>query len=184
MMQRSLLSQDEIQAYGLEALSVMERKAREVVQPFVEQVTWQNQALRQELQQVKSNDIWSMLDQRLPNWREINQDSGWKEWLTIPDVYSGLPRQQLLNQAFAAGDADRVLTFFNGFLAENAQPPVARASRMSADNSQTIITNKQIEGFYDRVRRGFYEGKEKQKMAEEAQIHRAILEGRLRRTTP
>jgi hypothetical protein len=77
MMQRSLISESERQAYGDEALSVMERKAREVVQPFVEQVTWQNQALRQELQQVKSNNIWSLLDQRLPSWREINQDPGW-----------------------------------------------------------------------------------------------------------
>jgi hypothetical protein len=132
MMQRSLLSQDEIQAYGLEALSVMERKAMEVVQPFVDQVTWQNQALRQELQQVKSNDIWSMLDQRLPNWREINQDPGWKDWLTLTDPLSGLPRQQLLNQAFAAGDAGRVLVFFNGFLSENAQQP----ARTCAENSR------------------------------------------------
>jgi hypothetical protein len=181
MMQRSLISESERQAYGDEALSVMERKAREVVQPFVDQVTWQNQALRQELQQVKSNDIWSMLDQRLPNWREINQDPGWKDWLTLTDPLSGLPRQQLLNQAFAAGDAERVLVFFNGFLSANTQQPAARAQRTAADNSQTIISTKDIDRFYENVRRGFYANREKEKMAEEAKIHKAVREGRVRR---
>jgi hypothetical protein len=91
-------------------------------------------------------------------------------------------RQQLLNQAFAAGDADRVLTFLRGYLAENAQQPTMRASRTAADNSRPTITNADIDAFYDRVRRNYYAGKEKDKDREEAMIHRAILEGRLRRT--
>jgi hypothetical protein len=127
-MQPRLITDEERQAYGDEALSVMERKAREVMQPVVQDMQRQNQQLRGELQRVKSNDIWSTLDQHLPNWREINQDQGWKDWLTERDIYSGATKQQLLNQAFAAGDANRVLTFFNGFLSENAPQPAARVS--------------------------------------------------------
>ena len=123
-----------------------------------------------------------MLDHYLPDWREVNQEQAWKDWLTLTDPLSGVPRQQLLNQAFAAGDAGRVLVFFNGFLGEHTPQPAAHAQRASADNSRPTITAKEIDAFYDRVRRGYYDGKEKQKMAEEAQIHRAILEGRLRRT--
>ena len=37
MMQRPLITDEERRAYGDEALSVMERKAREVVQPVVTQ---------------------------------------------------------------------------------------------------------------------------------------------------
>jgi hypothetical protein len=181
-MQRSLITPEEQTAYGQEALSVMERKAMEVMQPMVDQVTRQNQALRSELQKVKAHDIYSTLDQNLPDWRRINQDQSWKEWLTVPDVFSGVPKQQLLDQAFAAGDADRVLIFFRGFLAENTQQRTARAPRVSAD-SRPIITNADIDAFYDRVRRNYYVGKEKEKDREEAQIHRAILEGRLRRTS-
>ena len=179
---RSLISEAERQAYGDEALSVMSRAAQEVMQPFADQITQQNRALQQQLQQVKARDVYSTLDQNLPDWRRINQDQDWKDWLAQPDIYNGTSRQQLLNQAFAAGDADRVLQFFRGLLDSQQSAPAARTSRMSADNSQAVITNKQIEDFYDRVRRGLYEGKDKQKMAEEAQIHRAILEGRLRRT--
>jgi hypothetical protein len=183
-MTRSLISEAERQAWGDEVLSVMERKAQEAVGPALNELNRQNQQLRGELQQVKAHDIYSTLDQSLPNWREINQSQNWRDWLAVPDIYSGTSKQQLLNQAFASGDAGRVLMFLRGYLAENSRgsAPNARAPRMSADNSQAVITNKQIEDFYDRVRRGLYEGKDKQKMAEEAQIHRAILEGRLRRT--
>ena len=182
-MTRSLISPEEEAAYGQEALSVMARKAQEVVQPYVDQVTQHNRMMQHELARIKSNDIWSMLDQRLPNWREINQDSRWKDWLPEPDVFSGVSKQQLLNQAFAAGDADRVLQFFRGFLAENTQQPAARTPRTAADNSRPIITDKEIQAFYDRVRKGLYEGRSKDKDREEAMIHRAILEGRLRRST-
>jgi hypothetical protein len=53
---------------------------------------------------------------------------------------------------------------------------------MSADNSRPIITDKEIQAFYDRVRKGLYEGRSKDKDREEVMIHRAILEGRLRRS--
>jgi hypothetical protein len=183
MMQRSLISPEEQAAYGQEALSVMGRKAQEVVGPVLNDLNRQNQELRSELQRVKAYDVFSTLDQVMPNWREVNNMQEWKDWLAVPDVYSGVSKQELLNRAFAAGDADRVLTFLRGYLAENAQQPAARASRTAADNSQITITNKQIEDFYNRVRRGFYDGKERQKMAEEAQIHKAIMEGRLRRAS-
>jgi hypothetical protein len=177
-----LITEDERRAYGDEALSVMGRKAREVMQPVVQDMYRQNQQLRGELQRIKSNDVYSMLDQTLENWREINQNQEWKDWLTFQDPLSGVPRQQLLNQAFAAGDAGRVLVFFNGFLNENAQQPAARAPRISADE-KPFITNKEIDHFYSDVAHGRYEGREKEKMARENQIHRAIMEGRLQRVT-
>ena len=116
---KKLITDEERQAYGDEALSVMERKAREVVMPVVEQLNKKNQALAQELQQVKANDVYFTLDSDLPNWRDINRSDEWKDWLRLPDLYSGVVRQQLLDQAFAAGDAGRILVFFRGFLAES-----------------------------------------------------------------
>ena len=114
----NLITDDERRAYGDEALSVMERKALEVVQPVVEDLNQKNQRLAQELQRVKANDVFFTLDGELPNWRDINRTEEWLSWLRLPDLYSGLVRQQLLDQAFAAGDAGRILAFFRGFLAE------------------------------------------------------------------
>ena len=116
---KKLITDEERQAYGDEALSVMERKAREVVLPVVEQLDAKNRRLEQELQRVKANDVYATLDDDLPNWRDINRSDEWKDWLRLPDLYSGIVRQQLLDQAFAAGDAGRILAFFRGFLAES-----------------------------------------------------------------
>ena len=181
MMQRSLISEAERQAYGDEALSVMARAAQEVVQPFIDQVAQQNRLMQHELARAKANDIYGALDQQLPDWRSLNQQEDWKNWLAQPDIYNGTSRQQLLNQAFAAGDADRVLQFFRGFLADNAQQPAAHVSRVAMNNAQTIISTKDIDRFYENVRRGFYANREREKMAEEAKIHKAVREGRVRR---
>jgi hypothetical protein len=135
--QPPLITEAERQAYGEEALSVMERKAREVVRPVVQDMERQNQQLRNELQRVKSQDVYDALDQHLQNWRQINGEQQWKDWLTLPDLYSGVIRQRLLDQAFAAGDAGRVLAFFRGFQSEYPehmgqqaqQPPEAPPSQ-------------------------------------------------------
>jgi hypothetical protein len=181
MMQRPLITPEERAAYGDEALSVMGRKAQEVFQPVVQDMQRQNQQLRSELQRVKANDVYSTLDQFLPEWRSVNQNQDWKDWLSEPDIYNGVSRQQLLNQAFASGDAGRVLAFFRGFQAENTQQPTARAPRMSPDNAQPFITNADIDRFYADIRKGLYAGREQEKAARESQIHRAIVEGKLRR---
>jgi hypothetical protein len=181
----TLISEAERAAYGDEVLSVMARKAQEVVQPAMRDMERQTQQLRHELQKVKAQDVYSVLDQNMPNWREINVSREFVLWLQGYRPYSNQPKSVLLRNAFDSGDAGRVLTIFRGFLGDTQQPAsIARTPRMSVDNSSATITNADIDAFYDRVRRGFYEGKDKQKAAEEAQIHRAILEGRLRRTTP
>ena len=118
---KRLITEEERKAYGDEALSVMERKAIEVVQPVFEAVNKQNTELRQELQRVKAQDVYNTLDVEMPNWSDVNRDDGWKEWLRLPDLYSGIVRQQLLEQAFSAGDAGRILAFFRGFLAEHPE---------------------------------------------------------------
>jgi len=206
---RPLITDEERRAYGDEALSVMERKAREVVQPVVQQLNQQNQQLRQELQKVKSQDIYQALDSALPSWRQINQTQEWRDWLTLPDIYSGMVRQRLLDGAFSAGDAGRVLAFLQGFLAEYpehtgqqspapaaAQPatPVRKAavkleslaapgraspSPEKATGEQPIITNKDVSRFYADVTHGRYAGREQEKNAREAQIHAAVRDGRV-----
>jgi hypothetical protein len=44
-----------------------------------------------------------------------------------------------------------------------------------------VITNKDIDRFYERVRKGEYAGRLEQKDAEEARIVAAVREGRVRR---
>jgi hypothetical protein len=177
---RSLITDEEKQAYGEDALSVMERKAREVVQPAVDYLSRQNQQLQQQLQQVKANDVYSTLDAELPTWRQTNSDPRWHAWLREVDVYSNTPRQLLLNHAFASGDASRVLALFNGFLSEHGGERAASSRAPRQQPEAPIIHTADIDRFYEDVRRGKYEGKAAQKDALEAQIIRAAREGRVR----
>jgi hypothetical protein len=118
---RSLISDEERKAYGDELLSVIERKSTEVVRPAVQRLAQENEQLREQLHRVQNNDVWGSLATAVPNWQEVNQNPGFHEWLRLPDPYSGVVRQQMLNAAFDAGDAGRVLAFFRGFLAENPE---------------------------------------------------------------
>jgi hypothetical protein len=118
---KPLISDEERKAYGDDALSVMERKAREVVQPVVDQMQARTIQLERQIQQVRSNDVFSELDRKMPDWETINDSNVWKEWLALPDVYSNMVRQQLLEAAFSAGDAGRILAFFRGFQAEHPE---------------------------------------------------------------
>jgi hypothetical protein len=62
-----------------------------------------------QLRQHPAQEVRRNLDQRLAqavaNFREIDQNPRWRQWLTNPDALSGRARQQLLNDAAARGDA-------------------------------------------------------------------------------
>ena len=133
-----LITEDERRAYGDEALSVMERKAREVVGPVVNDLNRQNQQLRSELQRVKAHDIYSTLDQNMPNWREINTSQEFLDWLRVPDPCSGAAKSALLRAAFDSGDAGRVLAIFNGSL------PSTRSSRPHAPRERPRTIRDQL----------------------------------------
>jgi hypothetical protein len=129
---KPLISDQERQYYGDELLSVVERKAREVVRPAVQQLANENNQLRQQVQTLKSNDVYSELDHSMPGWEQTNDNPQWIQWLALPDVYSGVVRQKLLDAAFAAGDAGRILAFFRGFQAEHPEHMGQQAQPSSA----------------------------------------------------
>lgn len=116
------LTPDEIQAYGPELLSVIQRAARAALMPDMQNLqTGTQQAISQvsqRVQQVSQVTLYTMLDEQVPTWRLINNDQRFKAWCSLPDVYSGQLRGKLLKDAFQAGQAARVIAFFKGFLAE------------------------------------------------------------------
>jgi len=208
---KPLITPEERQTYGDELLSVVERKALEATMPKLTQLERENLELKQRLARGEANDVYTVLTAQLPNWRDINNSDEWKSWLSLPDLYSGMIRDQLLKSAFASGDAGRVLNFFRGFLAEHPssqpssmaqQPQAAQAPKrvpavslktlaapgraspapgaVEVPEEKPVITNLDIDRFYAKVRQGHYNGREQQKIADEARIHAAIVEGRVR----
>jgi hypothetical protein len=208
----SLLTPAEVSEFGEEFLGVVAKKAREEVSPELA-------ALRQELAGLRSKvDGVSMtthvsaqsrmhvtLDEQCSNWREINVDQNFHDWLALPDAYSGAIRHELLKAAYERNDSPRVLAFFKGFLAEEAavapatvEPdpgpaptkiPLAdlaapgraktAAASPNAPAEKPTFTRAQISKFYSDSAAGKYRGREAEKTRIEETIFAAEREGRI-----
>lgn len=205
-----LVTEQEVKTYGPELIDVIHRAAKEAVQPQLNKLDAQNRQTSQRVAAVAQQDVYADLQAQLPNWRDINNNPRFLQWLRLRDVYSGAVRQTMLNAAMKAADAPRVIAFFKGFLAEEQatghapnpqpptqQPPVAPAqpavplSSLAAPGrarpagseqpvDKPIYTRAQIAKFYDNVRKKVYDGREAEKASEEAAIFAAQREGRVR----
>jgi hypothetical protein len=76
--------------------------------------------------------LYSALATAVPNWRDINVDIGFKEWLSAPDPYSGRLRADMLNDAFSGHEANRVINFFRGYVEASGLPQPSQANDLTA----------------------------------------------------
>ncbi|MGI9136762.1 MAG: hypothetical protein ACR2JS_06855, partial [Candidatus Nanopelagicales bacterium] len=199
--------------YGEDFLKVVGKKAKEELGPIIKayeakiadlerRLTGVNSVVQQDTQQ----KLLDTLDEKLPQWRELNTNEEFLDWLRLPDPFSGAIRHEMLKSAYAQGNASRVLNFFNGFLAEEAATSPARAepevgtarvpkvplqnlaapgraktaASASAPAEKPIFTRAQIAAFYADVAAGRYRGKDADKAKFEGQIFDAQREGRIR----
>jgi hypothetical protein len=149
----------------------------------------------------KQAKVYELLEEQVPNWSVINGSEQFLDWLKIRDIMSGTVRQAALSSAFEAGDAHRVVGIFKRFIEEDARsrstaaptpatptvdpatllaPASGRGSAGAAPDGQggRIWSEQEIDDFYSRVQRGRIKPEEKK--ATEAEIHRAMVEGRIR----
>src|SRR5262249_26758124 len=110
------LTQKDVEDYGHDVLDLAQRAALHATASELQRIHDQNEVLRQQLAQEQRRGLYRSLDTMVPNWREIDRDPRWLEWLRGRDVLSGEIRQRLLDEAIARGDARRVINFFQGFL--------------------------------------------------------------------
>lgn len=209
-----LITEDEERDYGQDFLKVVGKKAKEELAPIIKGYEAKIAEMEKKLQGVNSvvaqdshAKLMSTLDEKLPTWRDLNTNEEFLSWLRLPDPFSGAIRHDMLKAAYAAGNASRVLAFFNGFLAEEAavapaqgdsddvptekvaKVPLAKlaapgraktAAGNSAPAEKPIFTRAQIASFYADVANGKYRGKDSDKNKFEAQIFEAQREGRIR----
>ena len=116
-----LLTEQEVADYGPEFIDVVRRAATEVAAPLHDEI----QRLRSQMgtvQQETSNAFLTRMHATIgglvPDWQDINRNQQFMDWVRLPEVYSGVMRQQLMQEAWNNGDAVRVAAFFRAFLAE------------------------------------------------------------------
>ena len=97
----------------------------------------QNAELRQRLAIEARHRLDQQVERAVPNYREIDQDPRWHQWLLSSDPLSGRQRQQLLNDAIASGATNRVISFFRQFL---------RAEGVAGQTSSPAYGRRAVEG--------------------------------------
>lgn len=209
-----LITEEEEKDYGQDFLNVVGKKAKEELLPIVKQYEAKITELEARLQGVSGvmaqdtqAKMLATLDDKLPDWREINRKKEFLDWLQLPDPYSGDIRHNMLKAAYAQSNASRVLAFFNGFLAEEAavapamgepDPQTTTVAKVPLTNlaapgraksaagststpaEKPIFTRAQITRFYADVAANKYRGRDAEKAKMETQIFEAQREGRIR----
>ena len=211
-------SAEEIADYGEDLLEIIGRKAKAVVaqdyQPLIDRLQKEVHNLEQQVgttnQRVsrqEKSDVFSVLDSSVKDWRTVNVSQEYLSWLSLPDPFSGRTRKDLLMEAFDAGDAHRVKTFFESYLQENAAVTPAPTGGQPGNNSGTNPTlalgdyvapgtpktsgqagapqNKrmwkraEIQQFYSQVQKGHWKDRQADKVKMDIEIVSAINEGRI-----
>lgn len=147
---RQGIRDEDVNTYGNELIDFVQRAARDAVAPDLARVSTEVQHTNQRVARTVNSTMHEALDDAVPEWRDINVNPRFKAWCRLPDVYSGAVRGKLLNAAFQAADAPRVVAFFQGFLSEEqatgqisappAEPPAApaEAPRVAAVPLETL----------------------------------------------
>lgn len=116
----SQITDADVQNYGPEIIDLVRRAAAEAAAGEVEPLRQDTSQIKQTLQKTAKQRVADSLTDAVPTWQQINRDPEFKRWLSLPDVYSGVVKGRLLNEAVKAADAPRAIAFFTSFLSERA----------------------------------------------------------------
>ena len=201
---QSYITEEEAKDYGDEFLTVVGKKAREILESEVAPLKEELIRVKQKVQMSDTERMQQYLDQNARNWRDTNYEPEFKTWLEQIDMFSGQKRWDMLKTAYAKNDGPRVAAFFTAYAQELAavtprpapseppaqkQPasleafaapgrPMSAAPARPADEPE-IVSRAQIAKFYADKNAGKFRGREKEADAIERRIFKATEEGRI-----
>lgn len=173
---------------GIEAL--VKKTSSELLKPVAE-------GMAKTAADIRTERYLKDLDDRLPDWRKINDDPVFVDWLNRPDRYTGATKFQLIRDAFSKGDSTRTLAFFEDFLhdANAGSPPPPPPPQRQADTDiypnsspnpappageKGIVYRADIDRFYKDRATGRFMGSEEDAAKIESRFFRAVKENKVR----
>lgn len=142
-----LITPEEEADYGTEFLSVVGKRAKEEIAPELANLRKDLDTIRGQVGNVAGSVVQSArdkmhadLDNILPQWRQLNVNENFLNWLALPDPYSGGIRHNLLKEAYGRNQTARVAAFFRGFLSQEAA--MRPAPTNGAGGQRTTATTK------------------------------------------
>ena len=123
----------------------------------------------------------SMLADKGVNFDQTNNDPLFVDWLSEVDTFAGVPRQQLLTQAYDSGDLPRAAQFFVAYVGSQQTSPELEpkpkasmeehvkvqsnaAPRSNVPTDPVPWTQKQIQEFYRNKTAGMYAAEEAERL--------------------
>jgi hypothetical protein len=170
------LTDQDVQNYGTDLIAFTQRAAADVVAPHLQNLEQQNAELQRQVATERRKRLDQEVEAAVPNYREIDNDPRWHQWLLQTDPLNGVVRQQILNDAINAGSVSRVAAFFRGFLQQVGHRSGAVQAR-SAMAPGRVYSRGQIKEMYELHRKGKLIGDEWAQIEQE--IIRAGAEGRI-----
>jgi hypothetical protein len=209
-----ILDREDEERFGSDFLRAVNRRAKIVANQLVSAQVAELQARIDKLggsvsnigratEQTARDRLKADLSKVFPEWREVDEDPLFHEWLEDRDAFSGLKRADIFANAVQSNDCDRVVMVYKGYSDEQkavgahtrpngnsgrvrtdtlAAPSGGRATPRTptAPAAPEGFTGQQIRDFYEKKRRGQLGMSDAEIADMEARIHQAGVEGRVR----
>ncbi|MCC5904042.1 MAG: hypothetical protein JJT87_19195 [Halomonas sp.] len=184
------------QEYGEDLVTFIERMAQPKAAPVD---TGNTQELQQRLDRLEADKqedaearFWMNLEQAVPNYRQVNSEAAFLQFLNQFDPQTGQQYQQALSQAQQSLDAKGVADVFKLYLNqaapkpqekrtvpdEQVEPRTTKAAPTPQSQGKRLWTGADITQFYRDKTAGRYSADEAQRL--EADIFAAQRESRIR----
>jgi len=166
--------------------------AKAVFAEEFEKVNRRLSAIEQGTVQKTKESFYEALNKAHSNWEEIQASAEWSKYLAAPDELSGIPRWQLIKDAYDKLDAVRVIRFFDAFTnkgTSHTASPTASTSKIESrvapgrtqnaspgtgGNGAKTVTRDDLRQFYLDVSQGKWKGREAEMKKEEARLIRGV----------
>lgn len=199
--QNSLVTEDDVEAFGKDLIEVQRKVAREVAMEFKAELNtlkMENEQLRQQMYQTGAQmgevTFEQRLSQRVPNWAQLNNDPNWVAWLDEFDPILRAPRRAAAQAAYNANDADGVAYYVKLFTEQAAapvqdtrqaelerqiQPTRTATSQAPVSQKGKIYSTRDIEKMFLKMKDLSVAHKYDEAKKLEAEIDAAYMEGRV-----
>lgn len=146
----------------------------------------------QMINQSRRETFVSKVDDSIENWRQVNDDPDFIQWLQTRDKYTGASKHQLLKSAWDNYNVDSMKAFFDDFKSEKGTmsttknettfdlSPDTSGGTMPSKSTKGFISKDEISTFYRDRAMNRFAGSEADAEKIEAKIMRAVKEGKVR----
>lgn len=152
---KPLVTSDDEESFGADLVNLMRRVATEATNSVadrmarLEAAASQINTLQQKVSEVSTSQaqtaeerFYAKITEAVPDWQEVDKDERWLAWLAEYDPVVGGPRQNALNVAGEALDANRVAALFNQWKALNVVPQQQAAAQTQAELQRQVAPSK------------------------------------------